>query len=133
MMKKLSMIFAALAATVFMAIAFTSCNQDPADAELFIGKYEGNASYASTKDGLKIAVGEKVTIRVVKVGDNYTFHFSSKNIPTLSGVKMKKGDNTLVTLDSDKAGVISIDGDKLTILAYTTSKGSWSATATRAK
>lgn len=132
-MKKLNMILAALAATVLMVIAFTSCNQDPADAELFAGKYEGRASYASTKEGLKVAVGEEVTIRVVKVGDTYSFHFSSKNIPTLSGVKMEKGENTLVTLSSDAAGVISIDENKLTIVAYTTSKGSWSASATRVK
>lgn len=132
-MKKLNMILAALAATVFMAIAFTSCNQDPADADLFAGRYEGTASYASTKDGLNLAVGEKVTIRVFKVGDTYTFRFSSKSIQTLSGVKMKKGENTLVTLDSDAAGLISIDEDKLTIAAYTTSEGSWSATATRVK
>lgn len=58
-MKKLNMIFAAMAAMVLMAIAFTSCNQDPADADLFAGRYEGTASYASTKDGLNLAVGEK--------------------------------------------------------------------------
>ena len=130
-MKKLNMIFAAMAAMVLMAIAFTSCNEDPADADLFVGRYEGTASYASTKDGLNLAVGEKVTITVVKVGDTYTFRFSSKNIPTLSGVKMEKGDNTLVTLSSDEAGVIRIDAEKLTIAAYTTKEGSWTANATR--
>lgn len=130
-MKKLNMIFAAMAAMVLMAIAFTSCNQDPADLELFVGRYEGTASYASAKDGVNIVANEKVTITVVKVGDTYTFRFRPKNIPTLSGVKMEKGENTLVTLSTDAAGVISIDAEKLTIAAYTTKEGSWTANATR--
>ncbi len=122
-MKQLKLIIASL--LVLIAFGFTSCNQNnPSDALLFTGKYEGPATYAKIGDGVSPIVDAKVEITVLKIGDSYAFAFANKSIPTLEGIKMQKGDNTLVTLDNDEGGVIRITGKRLNI-AYSNKKGTW--------
>lgn len=110
---------------VLMAVGLTSCNQnEPADALLFTGKYVGLVTYSKLGDGALPVVANDTEITVFKIGESYTFKFSNKGIPTLKGVKMKKGDNSLVTLDGDAGGVITITGENLNI-AYSNDAGTW--------
>lgn len=132
-MRRVKVIFVAMMTALLLTIGLSSCNGDPADATLFVGKYEGTASYAKTKDGLALVLAEKVDIIVTKIGDSYTFKFSSDKIPTLRGVKMEKGENATLKIESAEFGAITIDENNLTIVAYTTSEGSWSANAKRVK
>ncbi len=119
---------------MLLALGLTSCNQDaPEDAKLFTGKYIGNATYLKTGEDSKLIRAEDVTITVFKIGDTYTFRFSDKNIPTIKDVKMKAGDNTLVTIGTEATGVITITADDLTILGYTTKEGTWNVPLAKRK
>lgn len=131
-MKHLKLILGTLA--LLFAIGFTSCNQnDPANATLFTGKYVGKATFLKVGEGAALVSSDDVTITVFKVGDKYSFRFSDDRIPALKGIEMKKGKETLVTIGTEATGSITITGDKLTIVAYTTKDGSWTATANRDK
>ncbi|MBR8704217.1 hypothetical protein [Porphyromonas levii] len=123
-MKQLRLMAASLL-LVLMAVGLSSCNQNkPEDALLFTGKYTGLVTFSKLGDGALPIVDKDVEITVIKIGDNYSFRFSNKGIPAITGVKMKKGDNTLVTLEDDKGGLIKITGDELHI-AYKNANGSW--------
>lgn len=120
-----------LAATVLLlTFGLSSCNQNnPSEADLFTGKYIGNVTYIKTGEGGKTITDDDVTITVIKVGNNYDFHFSH-NIPSITGVEMKKNDDSLVTIGTDGLKIIKITGEKLNI-SYTTDEGSWTVIAKR--
>ncbi|NLI72400.1 MAG: hypothetical protein GX361_06665 [Bacteroidales bacterium] len=94
--------------TVF-ALSFSSCSKDPADVDLFVGKYKGFVSYAK---GIEIKTNPEGSVTVTKVGNTYSFFFSDA-IPNITGVKFEKKDsNTYVSIGSGLTG-ITITGDKL--------------------
>lgn len=57
--------------TVF-ALSFSSCSKDPADVDLFVGKYKGFVSYAK---GIEIKTNPEGSVTVTKVGNTYSFFF----------------------------------------------------------
>lgn len=110
---------------MLIAVGLTSCNQnEPENALLFTGKYVGLVTFDKLGDGASPVLANDTEISVFKIGESYTFRFSNGGVPTLKGVKMQKGENSLVTLDSDKGGLITITGDNLNI-AYKNEVGTW--------
>lgn len=130
-MKQLRLIIASL--LVIMSVGLTSCNQEnPSEALLFTGKYEGTVTFDKLGDGTSPILATGVEVSVFKIGESYTFRFSKDGIPTLSGVKMQKGENSLVTLQDDKAGVITITGETLNI-GYKNQVGTWTVVNAKRK
>lgn len=120
--KILSLLFVAL-------FTFSSCSKDddPTDNDLFIGKYEGTVRYNEGTDEIKGSTTGSVT--VAKVGDTYNFNFSD-GIPSLNGIKMKKGDGNIIILEDGTLGSISISASNLDI-AYTKDGKTWFADCKR--
>lgn len=111
------------------AFVFASCSKDddPADNDLFVGKYKGKVSYVA--DGTNISE-ESGSVEVVKVGKDYNFLFSDK-IPNLTGVQFKNnGDNGVINVDGDEAKLIRIDANTL-VIGYTKDGKVWTANCTR--
>lgn len=110
-------------------IAFTSCSKDddPADNDLFLGKYEGSVSFTSTDDEDVSEPNGSVT--VTKVGNNYTFNFSN-GIPTLGDITMEKGDNNTLVFSDGEIGTIRITASTLNI-AYNRDNRVWTADCSR--
>lgn len=110
-------------------IAFTSCSKDddPADNDLFLGKYEGSVSFSSTDDEDVSEPNGSVT--VTKVGNNYTFNFSN-GIPTLGDITMEKGDNNTLVFSDGEIGTIRITASTLHI-AYNRDNRIWTADCSR--
>lgn len=110
-------------------IAFTSCSKDddPADNDLFLGKYEGSVSFTSTDDEDVSEPNGSVT--VTKVGNNYTFNFSN-GIPTLGDITMEKGDNNTLVFSDGEIGTIRITASTLKI-AYNRDNRVWTADCSR--
>ena len=114
---------------IFTLFIVTACSDDddPADNDIFAGTYKGKVTY--------ISKGETITkddgsVFVTKLsGDTYNFKFSDK-IPSLNGIKMKKGENNTLILEDGALGAISISAGKLNI-NYTKDGQYWSANATR--
>ncbi|PUV21787.1 MULTISPECIES: hypothetical protein [Sphingobacterium] len=115
--------------TVF--IGFTSCSKDddPADNDLFIGKYEGTISFDDLNDNGNDVSAAEGTVTVTKVGNSYNFAFGN-SIPNLNGVDFEKKDNVLINIGSAGTGLIRIDAGKLTI-GYTKDGKAWSADCQR--
>ncbi|MDF2474801.1 MAG: hypothetical protein K0S24_284 [Sphingobacterium sp.] len=115
--------------TVF--IGFTSCSKDddPADNDLFIGKYEGTISFDDLNDNGNDVSAAEGTVTVTKVGNSYNFAFGN-GIPNLNGVDFEKKDNVLINIGSAGTGLIRIDAGKLTI-GYTKDGKAWSADCQR--
>ena len=115
---------------VVVAVLSISCSKsdDPADNDLFVGKYHGTISY--TVDH-KPKIVDNGTVTVIKTGNNYYFSFSD-GIPDLKGVKFKKqGDHTLVNIDfKEGMKVINISASSLYIY-YKQDVKKWTASATR--
>lgn len=127
-MKQLRVLLAAVA--LLLSLGLTSCNQDnPAEADLFVGTYKGKVSFIKVGEDAKNISNDNGSVFVAKVGDSYTFRFSD-GIPTLANIKMEKNDDTLVSIGTDGLAIIKITGDHLTI-SYTTKEGSWNADAKR--
>lgn len=112
-------------------ITFTSCSKDddPADNNLFIGKYEGKIAFDDLKDNSKDVASADGTITVTKTGNTYNFAFGN-SIPNLNGVDFEEKDNVLINIGSAGTGVIRIDAGKLTI-GYTKDDKVWTADCQR--
>ena len=127
-MKKITLVtLVCLFIVTFFSIS-CSKKDDPADNDIFVGKYKGSITYLSGKEKKSIDNG---SVTVVKAGGSYYFRFSD-GIPNLKGVKFKKeGDHTLVNIDF-KEGVtfIRINASTLNIL-YTMDGKIWTANAKR--
>ncbi|PRD56240.1 hypothetical protein [Sphingobacterium gobiense] len=110
-------------------IAFTSCSKDddPADNDLFLGKYEGRISFTSEDDDDVAERNGSVT--VTKVGDNYTFNFSD-GIPSIGNIEMEKGDNSMLIWEGGEIGTIRITASRLNI-AYAKDGRIWTADCSR--
>jgi len=109
---------------VTVLAASCSKDNDPSDDNLFVGTYNGTISYSDPDSDTSVSTGEgRVTL--VKVDNSYNFDFSD-GIPGLTGIKMEKNQNTLVSTD----GTISIDEGTL-IIAYTKEGKTWGADCTR--
>ncbi|MGJ1226712.1 hypothetical protein ACR78H_14295 [Sphingobacterium siyangense] len=112
-------------------VGFTSCSKDddPADNDLFVGKYEGTISYDDINNNDNDVAAAEGTVTVTKVGDTYNFAFGN-GIPNLNGVDFEKKDNVLINIGSAGTGVIRIDAGKLTI-GYTKDSKVWTANCNR--
>jgi len=110
-------------------IAFSSCSKDddPADNDLFLGKYEGAVSFNGSDDEDVSEPNGSVT--VTKVGNNYTFNFSN-GIPTLGDIVMEKGDNSTLVFQDGELGTIRITASSLNI-AYARDNRVWAADCSR--
>ena len=110
-------------------IAFSSCSKDddPADNDLFLGKYEGSVSFTSFDDENVPETNGSVT--VTKVGNNYTFNFSD-GIPTLGDITMEKGDNNTLVFNDGEIGSIQITASSLSI-TYAKDNSLWKANCSR--
>ena len=95
-MKKITLVtLVCLFIVTFFSIS-CSKKDDPADNDIFVGKYKGSITYLSGKEKKSIDNG---SVTVVKAGGSYYFRFSD-GIPDLKGVSFKKeGDHTLVNID----------------------------------
>ena len=125
-MKNTIKILSLLFITLF---AFSSCSKDddPTDNDLFVGTYNGTVRYNEGTSEIKSSTTGSV--RVAKVGDNYNFNFSDA-IPSLNGIKMKKGEGNVIILDDGAMGTISISASKLNI-SYTKDGKTWFADCDR--
>lgn len=121
--KILSLLFISL-------IAFSSCSKDddPADNDMFLGKYDGSVGYNGPDDGDDVSESNG-SVTVTKVGNNYTFNFSD-GIPTLGDIVMEKGDNSTLVFDDGEIGTIRITESSLNI-AYARDGRVWSANCSR--
>ncbi len=122
-MKKSLKIFGMLFFTVAL-LASCDKDNDPADDNLFVGKYEGSVSYSDPESNTDIST-DQGRVTVVKVGNSYNFDFSD-GIPSITNIEMEKNQNTLIS--SDKA--INIDEDSVNIILTKDGK-SWTANCTR--
>ncbi|MBE8720499.1 hypothetical protein [Sphingobacterium pedocola] len=127
-MKNSIKILSLLLITLF---AFSACSKDddPADNDLFTGRYEGSVGFSSTDDEEEDVATTSGSVTVVKVGNNYTFNFS-EGIPTLGDIEMKKGDNNTIIIGDGALGSITITESTLRI-AYTKDGRAWSADCDR--
>ena len=127
-MKKITLVtLVCLFIVTFFSIS-CSKKDDPADNDIFVGKYKGSITYLSGKEKKSIDNG---SVTVVKAGGSYYFRFSD-GIPDLKGVSFKKeGDNTLVNIDwKEGVKIIRINASSLNIL-YTKEGKIWTANAKR--
>ena len=125
-MKNTIKILSLLFITVF---AFSSCSKDddPTDNNLFVGKYNGTVRY---NEGLsEVKSSDNGSVTVAKVGDTYNFNFSDA-IPSLNGIKMKKGDGNVIIVEDGAFGSISITASDLDI-TYTKDGKTWFANCQR--
>lgn len=122
--KLLSLLFITL-------FAFASCSKDddPADNDLFIGKYEGTISFSSTKEGDTDVERTTGSVTVTKVGNSYSFNFSN-GIPTIGNIVMEKGDNNTIIFSDNGIGSITVTASDLDIL-FTKDGRSWTADCKR--
>lgn len=116
---------------ICIAILSFSCSKDddPADNDLFVGKYEGSVGFSSDDDNIS---SESSSVTVVKVGNNYNFNFNQSGIPSLTGVKFEKdGDSGVINIDFEEGvQVVRISESKLFIL-YTEDGKTWTANCSR--
>ena len=127
-MKKITLVtLVCLFIVTFFSIS-CSKKDDPADNDIFVGKYTGSITYLSGKEKKSIDNG---SVTVVKAGGSYYFRFSD-GIPDLKGVSFKKeGDHTLVNIDwKEGVKIIRINASSLNIL-YTKEGKIWTANAKR--
>lgn len=124
-MKSILKIFGILCLSIFV---FTACSDDddPANNDFFIGRYNGSVSYSADGENKSNDNGH---VQVVKVGDKYNFLFSD-NIPNITGIEIEKNDNTAVMIGSTETHYIRINASKLTIL-YLKDGATWTANADR--
>ncbi|SEH78724.1 hypothetical protein SAMN02927937_01423 [Paenimyroides aquimaris] len=124
-MKSILKIFGILCLSIFV---FTSCSDDndPADSDFFIGRYNGKVTYTSTDESKSNDNGH---VQVIKVGDKYNFLFSD-SIPDITGIEIEKHENTAVMIGSTETHYIRINADKLEIL-YLKDGATWTADADR--
>src|SRR5690554_7355470 len=99
-MKKFLKIFGVLFITL-SALSFVSCSDDddPADNDFFIGRYNGAVSYMDDGENKSNDDGH---VQVVKMGDKYNFLFSD-GIPDITGIEIEKNENTAVMIGDRKS------------------------------
>lgn len=124
-MKNLLKIFGILCLSVFI---FTACSDDddPANNDFFIGRYNGKITYTSSGENKSIDNG---SVQVVKVGDKYNFLFSD-GIPNITGIEIEKNENSAVMVGSTETHYIRINASKLMIL-YLKDGATWTADGNR--
>lgn len=124
-MKSILKIFGILCLSIFV---FTACSDDddPADSDFFIGRYNGKVTYANADE---TKTNDNGHVQVVKVGDKYNFLFSD-GIPNITGIEIEKNDNTAVMIGSTETHYIRINASNLTIF-YLKDGATWTANADR--
>lgn len=126
-MKKFLKIFGILFITL-STLSFVACSDDddPANSDFFIGRYNGKVGYTSDGENKSNDNGH---VQVVKVGDKYNFLFSD-GIPDITGIEIQKNENTGVMIGSTETHYIRINASELKVLFL---KGSavWTADAKR--
>lgn len=112
-----------------LAFGFYSCDNDPAESDLFLGTYKGKISYAKLGDKVIGPTDGKVVVG--KVGKTYSFHFT-EGIPDITGLKFEeKGSHSWAALSiNGLSGIITINDKKLHIAA-TQNGATWTADCTR--
>ena len=125
-MKKTWKIFGILS-LILVAFAFTSCSSDddPADNDLFIGKYKGKVTYIK---GDEKKSNDDGSVTVTKIGNTYNFTFSD-GIPSITGIEMDKDQHIAISL-GDENSYIRINEDVLKIL-YNKDGATWTANVKR--
>lgn len=126
-MKKFLKIFGVLFITL-SALSFVSCSDDddPADNDFFIGRYNGTVSYMDNGENKSNDDGH---VQVVKMGDKYNFLFSD-GIPDITGIEIEKNENTAVMIGSTETHYIRINADELRIL-FLKDGATWTANCNR--
>ncbi|HLW41025.1 MAG TPA: hypothetical protein VKY82_01495 [Flavobacterium sp.] len=126
-MKKFLKIFGVLFITL-SALSFVSCSDDddPADNDFFIGRYNGTVSYMDDGENKSNDDGH---VQVVKMGDKYNFLFSD-GIPDITGIEIEKNENTAVMIGSTETHYIRINADELRIL-FLKDGATWTANCNR--
>lgn len=111
-------------------ITFSACSKDddPADNDLFIGKYEGSVFFSSNNEGDHNVPETEGSVTVAKVGNTYSFNFSD-GIPSLGNIEMGKGENNTLIFE-DGFGAIRITASTL-IIGYTKDGRTWTANCKR--
>lgn len=124
-MKSILKIFGILCLSIFV---FTACSDDddPANNDFFIGRYNGSVGYTNSEESKS---NDNGSVQVVKVGDKYNFLFSD-GIPDITGIEIKKNDNTAVMIGSTETHYIRITASNLTIF-YLKDGATWTANADR--
>lgn len=129
MKKTIKFLSLVLVTTALFVFAGCSKNDDPADNDLFIGKYEGSVSFTSTNEGETDVDRTNGTVTVTKIGDKYSFNFSN-GIPSIGNIIMKKGDNNTIIFSDNAIGTITVTASDLTII-YAKDGKAWTADCKR--
>lgn len=124
--KILSLLFVTVTLFTFAAC---SKDDDPADNDLFIGKYEGTVSFSSTNDSDTDVARTNGSVTVTKIGDKYSFNFSN-GIPTIGNIIMDKGDNNTIIFNDNAIGSITVTASDLDII-YAKDGKAWTADCKR--
>lgn len=124
--KILSLLFVTVTLFTFAAC---SKDDDPADNDLFIGKYEGTISFSSTNDSDTDVARTNGSVTVTKIGDKYSFNFSN-GIPTIGNIIMDKGDNNTIIFNDNAIGTITVTASDLDII-YAKDGKAWTADCKR--
>lgn len=124
--KILSLLFVTVTLFTFAAC---SKDDDPADNDLFIGKYEGTVSFSSTNDSDTDVARTNGSVTVTKIGDKYSFNFSN-GIPTIGNIIMDKGDNNTIIFNDNAIGTITVTASDLDII-YAKDGKAWTADCKR--
>ncbi|SKB37252.1 hypothetical protein SAMN05660841_00091 [Sphingobacterium nematocida] len=124
--KILSLLFVTVTLFTFAAC---SKDDDPADNDLFIGKYEGTVSFSSTNDSDTDVARTNGSVTVTKIGDKYSFNFSN-GIPTIGNIIMEKGDNNTIIFNDNAIGTITVTASDLDII-YAKDGKAWTADCKR--
>lgn len=124
-MKNILKIFGILCLSI---VVFTACSDDddPANNDFFIGRYNGKVTYSSNDENKS---NDNGSVQVVKVGDKYNFLFSD-GIPNITGIEIEKNENSAVMVGSTETHYIRINASKLTIL-FLKDGATWTADANR--
>ncbi len=124
-MKNILKIFGILCLSIFV---FTACSDDddPANNDFFIGRYNGKVTYSSSDENKS---NDNGSVQVVKVGDKYNFLFSD-GIPNITGIEIEKNENSAVMVGSTETHYIRINASKLTIL-FLKDGATWTADTNR--
>jgi len=122
-LKLFSLLFAS-----FFILSACSKDDDPADNDLFIGTYEGSVGFSSPDEGESVGTTQG-SVRVTKVGDNYSFNFSN-GIPSLNNIEMRRNDNSTIVIGDGNFGTITVTASTLRIL-YNRDGETWTANCER--
>ncbi|MFZ4263003.1 hypothetical protein ACFRAE_13225 [Sphingobacterium sp. HJSM2_6] len=116
---------------IMVALTFTACSKDddPADNNLFVGRYDGDIGYIDFNNNENNVEYGDGSVTVAKVGNNYNFAFGN-NIPNLNDIVMSKGENNSLFFTSEGIGSITITESTLEI-TYAKDGKTWRASCIR--